>query len=309
MSAVMKHIYRGYNNLRTRTNRGDIGLIKRENAWKYKRLVKNTIFYVLCILVAAYCLFPFYWALVSSLRDSAHLFSTELWPSKISLENYSYVLGDALFGNSFLNSAVVATATSFLTLAVCLLAAYPLARHSFPGRKRVLMLALSITTLPHVAVLSGLFELIRILDIYNEKTALILSYMIITVPFTLWVMTNFMKSIPKDIEEAAIMDGSNQYRILTKIFLPILWPSIVTTGLLAFIAAWNEFLFALTFTLTAQARTVPVSLALFSGASQHELPWGLIMAASVVVTLPLVLLVVIFQRRIISGLTTGSVKG
>jgi trehalose/maltose transport system permease protein len=122
-------------------------------------------------------------------------------------------------------------------------------------------------------------------------------------------MTNFMKSIPKDIEEAAVMDGASQYVILTKIFFPILKPATVTTGLLAFIAAWNEFLFALTFTLTNQARTVPVSLALFSGASQHELPYGLIMAASVVVTLPLVLLVAVFQRKIISGLTAGSIKG
>jgi trehalose/maltose transport system permease protein len=196
-----------------------------------------------------------------------------------------------------------------MTLIVCLFAAYPLARHSFVGRKRVLLIALSVTTLPHVAVLSGMFEMIRILDIYNEKAALILVYMIITVPFTLWIMTNFMKSIPKDIEEAAIIDGASQYIILKKIFFPLLSPAIVTTGLLAFIAAWNEFLFALTFTLTNQSRTVPVSLALFSGASQHELPYGLIMAASVVVTLPLILLVIIFQQRIISGLTAGSVKG
>ena len=171
------------------------------------------------------------------------------------------------------------------------------------------MTALSVTTIPHVAVLSGLFELIRILDIYNEKSALILAYMIITVPFTLWVMTNFMNGIPKDIEEAAIMDGASQFEILTKVFLPILMPAVVTTGLLAFISAWNEFLFALTFTLTNQARTVPVSLALFSGASQHELPYGLIMAASVLVTLPLIILVIIFQKRIISGLTSGAVKG
>jgi trehalose/maltose transport system permease protein len=259
--------------------------------------------------MAISCLFPFYWAVVSSLRDSAHLFSTELWPTKITFENYKYVFSDASFGCAFLNSAVVATCTAIITLAICLLAAYPIARHKFPGRKRVMLLALSITTLPHVAVLSGLFELIRILDIYNEKSALILSYMIITVPFTLWTMTNFMSSIPKDIEEAAIMDGASKYVILKDVFLPILWPAIVTTGLLALIAAWNEFLFALTFTLTNQARTVPVSLALFSGASQHELPWGLIMAASVIVTLPLVILVVVFQRRIISGLTAGSVKG
>lgn len=282
---------------------------KCENKWKYKKRLKNLVFYLLCLCVAVCCLFPFYWAVVSSLREGADLFSTELWPSKITFDNYKYVISDVTFSRSFLNSAVVATLTSVITLAVCLFAAYPLARHRFPGRKRMLMIALSITTLPHVAVLSGMFELIRIFDIYNEKSALILAYMIITVPFTLWTMTNFMKNIPKDIEEAAIMDGASQYTILTKVFFPILSPAIVTTGLLAFIAAWNEFLFALTFTLTNQARTVPVSLALFSGASQHELPWGLIMAASVLVTLPLILLVVIFQRRIISGLTAGSVKG
>lgn len=277
--------------------------------WKTKKFIKWSAFYVMCLIIAGCCLFPFYWAVVSSLRDSAGLFSTELWPSHITFANYVEVIKDATFGCSFFNSAVVAVLTALLTLGVCLLAAYPLARARFRGKKRVLMVALGVTTLPHVAVLSGLFELIRYLDIYNEKSALVLSYMIITVPFTLWVMTNFMRSIPKELEEAAIMDGAGRYTILTKIFLPILKPAIVTTGLLAFIAAWNEFLFALTFTLTNQARTVPVSLALFSGASQHELPWGLIMAASVLVTLPLVVLVAIYQKRIISGLMAGSVKG
>lgn len=284
-------------------------MIKAENKWKYKRLLKNLIFAIACLAVATCCLFPFYWAVVSSLRDSTSIFSTDLWPTKVSFENYAYVFNDFTFLCSFWNSAAVATLTALITLFVCLFAAYPLARHKFPGRKRVLMLTLSVNTLPQVAVLSGMFELIRILNIYNEKSALILSYMIITIPFTLWTMTNFMSSIPKEIEEAAIMDGASQRVILMKVFLPILKPAIVTTGLLAFIAAWNEFLFALTFTLTNQARTVPVSLALFSGASQHEVPYGLIMAASVLVTLPLVMLVVIFQRRIISGLTAGSVKG
>ena len=281
----------------------------RENKWKFKRMIKNFAFFISCLIVVICCLFPFYWAVVSSLRDGTALFSTDLWPTSVTLENYKYVLQDKAFGCSFLNSVVVATATTLVTLFICLFAAYPLARYRFRGRKRILMIALSVTTLPHVAVLSGLFELIRIFDIYNERSALVISYMIITVPFTLWIMTNFMQSIPKEIEEAAIIDGASKYMILTKVFLPILKPSIVTTGLLAFIAAWNEFLFALTFTMTNQARTVPVSLALFSGASQHELPWGLIMAASVLVTLPLVVLVIIFQRRIISGLMAGSVKG
>ena len=280
-----------------------------ENKYKYKKILKGLIFYATCFVVAVCCIFPFYWAIVSSLRENADLFSTEILPSRITLENYQYIFTDITFGNSFWNSVVVATLTSLIALIICLFAAYPLARHHFAGRKRILLMALSVTTLPHVAVLSGMFEMIRILDIYNEKSALILAYMIITVPFTLWTMTNFMKSVPKDIEEAAIMDGASQYIILREIFFPILSPAVITTGLLAFIAAWNEFLFALTFTLTNQSRTVPVSLALFSGASQHESPHGLIMAASVIVTLPLILLVIIFQRRIISGLTAGSVKG
>lgn len=133
--------------------------------------------------------------------------------------------------------------------------------------------------------------------------------MIITLPFTVWIMTTFMKQLPKEIEEAAIIDGANTWEICTKIFLPLLWPALVTTGLLAFIAAWNEFLFALTFTIEEKARTVPVAIALMTGASEYELPWGKIMAASVVVTLPLITLVLIFQRRIVSGLTAGAVKG
>ncbi|MDR0677670.1 MAG: carbohydrate ABC transporter permease [Holosporaceae bacterium] len=284
-------------------------MILKVSKWKFKRTLKKMFFCALCIVIAVCCLFPFYWAIISSLRCSSDVFSANLFPSRITFENYKYIFNDITFGCALWNSTSVAIITSVLASIVCLFAAYPLARRKFTGRKRVLMTALGVTTLPHVAVLSGMFEMIRIFDIYNEKSALVLAYMIITVPFTLWVMTNFMNSIPKDLEEAAIMDGASQYTILTKVFIPILKPAIVTTGLLAFIAAWNEFLFALTFTLTNQARTVPVSLALFSGASQHEFPYGLIMAAGVTVTLPLMLLVVIFQRKIISGLTAGAVKG
>jgi trehalose/maltose transport system permease protein len=133
--------------------------------------------------------------------------------------------------------------------------------------------------------------------------------MIFTLPFTVWVLTTFMRDLPKELEEAAIMDGARPWTIVRRIFLPLMWPALVTTGLLAFIAAWNEFLFALTFTLTNEKRTVPVAIALITGASQHELPWGNIMAASVIVTVPVVAMVLIFQRRIVSGLTAGAVKG
>jgi trehalose/maltose transport system permease protein len=171
------------------------------------------------------------------------------------------------------------------------------------------MMILAVSMFPQVAVLSGMFELIRAFGLYNNLLSLTLSYMTFTIPFTVWVLTTFMRGLPKELEEAAVMDGAQPWTIITRVFMPLLWPALVTTGLLAFIAAWNEFLFALTFTLTNTQRTVPVAIALITGASQHELPWGNIMAASVIVTVPVVALVLIFQRRIVSGLTAGAVKG
>jgi trehalose/maltose transport system permease protein len=133
--------------------------------------------------------------------------------------------------------------------------------------------------------------------------------MIFTLPFTVWVLTTFMRELPKELEEAAIVDGAKPFTVVTRVFMPLMGPALATTGLLAFIAAWNEFLFALTFTLSSEMRTVPVAIALISGASSYELPWGNIMAASVIVTVPLIVLVLIFQRAIVSGLTAGAVKG
>jgi len=190
-----------------------------------------------------------------------------------------------------------------------LTAAYALGRVQFRGRGAVLMIVLGVSMFPQVAVLSGLFEVIRALNLYNDPLSLIFSYTIFTLPFTVWILTTFMRQLPKELEEAAIVDGASPITTLFKVFVPLMWPAMATTGLLAFIAAWNEFLFALTFTLTDDQRTVPVAIALITGGSQHELPWGNLMAASVIVTVPLVVLVLIFQRRIVSGLTAGAVKG
>ena len=162
---------------------------------------------------------------------------------------------------------------------------------------------------PQMAVLAGFFEVIRFFGLFNSIWGLIFSYMIFTLPFTVWVLTTFMRELPVEIEEAAIVDGASAWIIVTRVFMLLMWPALVTTGLLAFIAAWNEFLFALTFTSSNLTRTVPVAIALLSGASQFEIPWDTIMAASVIVTLPLVGLVLIFQREIICGLTAGGVKG
>jgi trehalose/maltose transport system permease protein len=162
---------------------------------------------------------------------------------------------------------------------------------------------------PHVAVLAGLFELVSALGLYDSLAALMLSDLLFTLPFTVWVLTTFMRDLPKEVEEAALMDGAGVFTMIFRVFLPMLWPALVATGLLAFIGAWNEFLFALSFTLSSTERTVPVAIALISGASSYELPWGNLMAASVIVTLPLIALVLAFQRYIVSGLTAGAVKG
>ena len=163
--------------------------------------------------------------------------------------------------------------------------------------------------LPQVAVLSGMYELVRFLGLYDHLGALWMANLVITLPFTVWVLVTFMRQLPRELEEAAAMDGVGVFTLIFRVFVPLLWPALAATGLLAFIASWNEFLFALTFTLSPGQRTVPVAIALLSGASGFELPWGAIMAASVIVTLPLVALVVGCQRLIVAGLTAGAVKG
>lgn len=273
------------------------------------RLLSRLAFYLLVAGILFYTLFPFYWAVVSSLKSGTALFETNLLPLAPSLENYVAVFRNQPFARTILNSLVVATAATLLSLALAASAAYALSRIRFRGRRAVLLSILSVSMFPQIAVLSGMFELVRALGLYNALAGLVLSYLILTLPFTTWVLTAFMRELPVELEEAAIVDGAPPWRILVGIFLPLMAPALVATGLLSFILAWNEFLFALTFTLTPEQRTVPVAIALISGASAYELPWGQIMAASVTVTLPLILLVLLLQRRIVSGLTAGAVKG
>ncbi|MGK9170626.1 carbohydrate ABC transporter permease [Inquilinus limosus] len=274
-----------------------------------RRSIGRTFFYVLVVAIIVYTVFPFYWAVVSSLKSGQQLFGTALLPPTPTLENYASVFLEQPFLTNIVNSLIVAGSTVLICLALSVSAAYALGRVRFRGRGTILMLTLAVSMFPQVAVLTGLFELVRWAGLYNQLGSLILSYMIFTLPFSVWVLTTFMRELPRELEEAAIVDGASPRQILLRVFLPLLGPALVTTGLLAFIAAWNEFLFALTFTLTNEVRTVPVAIALISGATQFDIPWGNIMAASVVVTVPLIVLVLIFQRRIVSGLTAGAVKG
>ncbi len=274
-----------------------------------KKALRSFGFWLLVALVLLYLLFPFYYAVITSLKSGSAIFSVDYWPTAFDLSNYGRVFAEQSFARNILNSVMIATAVVAISLALGLTASFALGRIRFRGRATLLLAILSVSMFPQVAVLSGLFELIRVLGLFNNPLGLILSYLIFTLPFTVWVLTAFMRDLPVEIEEAAIMDGASPWVRLTRVFLPLLAPAMVTTGLLAFIVAWNEFLFALTFTLSNEQRTVPVAIALITGASEFEVPWGNIMAASIIVTLPLIALVLVFQRRLVAGLTAGAVKG
>lgn len=274
-----------------------------------RKLVNNAAFYLLVAAVVIFSVFPFYYAIVTSFATGTALFEVNYWPKQFDLSNYKAVIGGSAFGRSILNSVFIASTTVILALFLAVTASYALARVRFRGRSLLLMSILAVSMFPQIAVLAGLIELIKFLGLFNTPFAMILSYTIFTLPFTVWVLTTFMRDLPVEIEEAAIVDGATPWVIITQVFLPLLWPALVTTGLLAFIGAWNEFLFALTFTLSEAQRTTPVAIAMLSGASQQEIPWGPIMAASVIVTVPLIVLVLIFQRKIVAGLTAGGVKG
>ncbi|WGT51355.1 carbohydrate ABC transporter permease [Thioclava nitratireducens] len=271
--------------------------------------LKTFGFYALVAVIVLQAVFPFYYAILTSFETGQAIFDINYFPHSFDFSNYASMLEGGDFGRQILNSVFVATVVVILSLILAVTASYALSRVKFRGRGLLLLTILSVSMFPQIAVLAGLFEVIRAMGLFNSLWSLVFSYMIFTLPFTVWVLTTFMRKMPIEVEEAAIMDGARPITIIFRVFLPLMWPAMVTTGLLAFIHAWNEFLFALTFLSTDSQRTVPVAIALISGRSEFEIPWGNIMAASVVVTVPLIVLVLIFQRKIVSGLTAGAVKG
>ncbi|MFC0619522.1 carbohydrate ABC transporter permease [Deinococcus budaensis] len=275
------------------------------------RTVTLLAFWLVVAVVLFYVLFPFYWALKTSFTGPARLSTEALqWlPSVPTWQNFRDVFAGQPFGRNLFNSVMVATGTVLLSLILSLLAAYALGKFRFRGKAVLMYIILAVSVFPQIAVLSGLYTMIQSFSLYNTWGGLILSYMIFTLPFTVWTLTAFVREIPTELEEAAYVDGASPLQTLFRVLLPVMTPALVTTGLLAFINAWNEYLFALTFTSDNSARTVPVSIANFSGATQFENPFGQIMAASVIVTVPLIILVLVFQRNIVSGLTAGAVKG
>jgi trehalose/maltose transport system permease protein len=270
----------------------------------------NIVLYAGAVLLVVISVYPFLYTVATSFKTGNALFSTSLWPSEPTWKNYVQLFyGRQPFGRHLLNSIMVATITVTLAMLMAITASYALGRISFKGKSALLLAILAVSMFPQVAVLSGMFELMQALGLYNKSIGLVVPYTIFTLPFTVWILTTFMRGLPKELEEAAIMDGCGPLRIIFQVFMPLLAPALVSTGLLAFIGAWNEFLFALTFVNDDTQRTVPVSISLITGATAYEVPWGSIMAASVIVTVPLVVLVLVFQQKIVSGLTAGAVKG
>jgi trehalose/maltose transport system permease protein len=278
-----------------------------------KHFFSRSLFYLLLLIIFVYIVFPFYWAVRSSVTPGNELFSTPVayWPTQPTMAHYQEVFTSPVFLRALLNSTIVAVSVTLLSLVVGVLGSYALGRFKFQGRLPIMYLVLSMTMFPQIAVLGALFARVTQFGLYNQLTALVLTYLIFTLPFTVWVLTSFFQAMPKDLEEAAYVDGATPVQTMYKVMLPLVAPGLVTTGLLAFIGAWNEFLFALSFMQTPDRFTVPLALVNFASttAGGFEIPWGPIQAATVVVTVPLIVLTLIFQRRILAGLTAGAVKG
>lgn len=273
--------------------------------------VNKAAFWVLIIAIAFYTMAPFFYAISISFRTNSQVLTGARYLPEDggTLANFQNLLGSDRFLHIMFNSAIVSTVVVLISLVIGSFAAYALGRVQFRGRMIILYLVLAMTMFPQISILSGLFTIVNDLGIYGSLLSLIFSYPIFTLPFTVWVLTSFFQGLPAEIEQAALVDGASPFQTFWRILVPLTAPALVTTGLLAFIAAWNEYLFALTFTIINDgARTIPVEIANFSGFS-FETPIADRIAAAVVVTIPLLVLVLIFQRRIIEGLTAGAVKG
>ena len=278
---------------------------------RFRQRAMRVLLYSLVLLVAVYALFPFYWAFMTSFKTENEMFQTASYlPQEPTLKNYEYVFRDNTFMDALRNSAITSGATSVFALVAGSFAAYALGRLRFRGRVALLYVVLSMTMFPAISILSGLYTIVRELGFFGTSLSLIVTYPVFSLPFTVWVLTSFFKGLPGEIEQAAIVDGATPFQTFRLILLPLTAPALVTTGLLAFVQSWNEYLFALNFTATnPSAQTVPVAIAQFSGQFSEQEPIAEIMAAAMVVTIPLVALVLVFQNRIVEGLTAGAVKG
>ena len=261
------------------------------------------------IAVLVYGLVPLAWILSLSLKPAAELNDNRFLPGSISLENYRAIFHDLQFPASLWNSLGIAGLSTLLSVLLGMFAAYAIVRLEFPGRRLVLAGALSVAMFPPVAVIGPLFNMWRSLGLFDTWPGLILPYMSFTLPLAIWTLAAFFREIPWDLDKAARVDGATPLQAFRHVIAPLAAPGVFTAAILVFMFAWNDFLFAIALTSTNNARTVPAAIAFFTGSSRFELPTGSIAAASVVVTVPIIVVVLLFQRRIVTGLTSGAVKG
>ena len=265
--------------------------------------------WVAVFAIVVFCLFPFYWLVNTSLKTGGDLSSASLLPPNPTLKNYESVFKDPAFTKALRNSAIVSLVTTVLSLIVGSFCAYALARLKIKFKFVILAIILSITTFPQVTIAAPIFKLWRDVGLFNTLIGLIIPYLTFSLPLAIYILVSFFREIPRDLEEAALVDGATNFEAFRKVVVPLAAPGLATAGILTFIATWNEFLLAITLTSNSDARTVPAAIAFFTGSTQFEQPLGTISAASVIISIPLIIAVLLFQKRIVAGLTAGAVKG
>lgn len=267
------------------------------------------LFYVFLVGFLFIVMFPFLWLTIASIKPPSELFGENAFNVLIhnpTIENYVSVFTARPFGTYLWNSTVVAVLTTLFSIVIASIAAYAIAWVNFKGKSIILGIVLAVSMFPQIATISPIFLFMQSVGLTNSHLGLIIPYTTFALPLAIWNLTVFFRKIPYDLAEAAKVDGASILQTLTRVFFPVALPGVFTTAILVFIAAWNEFFFALTINTEESMKTVPVGIAMFQG--QFTMPWGEISAASIIVTVPLVIMVLIFQKRIISGLTSGAVK-
>lgn len=270
---------------------------------------QKTLWVLAVVAVLVYALVPVLWILSLSLKAPETIGDGRFIPSRWTLDNYESVFTTGIFNAALINSIGIALITTVIALALASMAAYAIARLDFPGKAIILAGALAVSMFPAISIVGGLYDVWRQIGLYNTWPGLILPYLSFSLPLSIYILAAFFREIPWDLEKAAQMDGATGMQAFRQVVLPLALPGVFTAGILTFIAAWNDFLFANVLTSTDAARTAPVALSFFRGASQFTDPSGAIAAGAVVVTIPILIMVLIFQRRIVSGLTAGAVKG
>jgi multiple sugar transport system permease protein len=275
-------------------------------AWQVK-----TFWGIAITVVVIYALVPVMWMITLSLRDPAKIGTDKsFFPSSVTTTNYDQLFsGGSSFSRALVNSFGIAAIATLISIALAAMAAYALARLNFGGKALILSGALAIAMFPPISIVGSLFEVWRNVGLFDTWPGLIIPYMTFSLPLAIYTLSAFYREIPWELEQAAQVDGATPWQAFTRVILPLAAPGTFTAAILVFIFAWNDFLFANTLTSTDKARTVPATLAFFTGGSQFETPTGVISAAAVLVTIPIIIIVLIFQRRIVAGLTAGAVKG